>query len=270
VKAIVLRHPGTPAEALNLEEFPDPSPGPRDVVVSVQASRRVFSRRLGSRRRSALGREDAPHFGIRGFRRGRRGGHGSQRRSCWRARRLDPMVPHLRIRPLLPLGAGAVVRGGGISWGRGPERGLRGICPHRTGQPCHVPDNVSYQLAAVAACPIGTALQAIHARSRACGLLRARWSRAQAAEWASTSCSLRSSPARSSPGRQPRPRKWMRFATQGPMRSSKRGSTFRPWCGTSAQAGVDVVIDNVGTAISGDAALSRAGRTVDDGRPAHW
>jgi acryloyl-coenzyme A reductase len=37
-----------------------------------------------------------------------------------------------------------------------------------------------------------------------------------------------------------------------------------------SSGGVDVVIDNVGTAISGDAALSRAGRTVDDGRPAHW
>jgi acryloyl-coenzyme A reductase len=166
VKAIVLRHPGSPAEALKLEEVPDPSPGPRDVVISVQAcgvcyhdvSVRAGVLRAGVAMPCIPGHEVAGEVvavgsAVNGFRVGDRVAS-TQRfhicgscRYCRSAR--EPLCAEAAF-----LGD-ADLNGGYAEYVRIEPDNL-----------ARVPENVPYESAAIAACAIGTALHAIREVAR--------------------------------------------------------------------------------------------------------
>jgi acryloyl-coenzyme A reductase len=166
VKAIVLRHPGPPPAALNLEELPDPSPGPWEVVISVQACGVCFhdvSVRAGVLRAGVTmpcipghevsGMVVAVGSAVNGFRVGERVASTQRFHICGSCRYCRSARE--------PLCAEAAFLG---------DAGLNGgyaefvrIEPDNL---AHVPDNVSYESAAVAACAIGTALHAIRAVAR--------------------------------------------------------------------------------------------------------
>jgi acryloyl-coenzyme A reductase len=166
VKAIVLRHPGPPAEALNLEELPDPSPAPRDVVISVRAcgvcyhdvSVRAGVLRAGIAMPCIPGHEVsgvvvAVGSAVSGFRVGERVASTQRFHICGSCRYCRSAREPLCAEAAFLGDAG--LNGGYAEYVRIEPDNL-----------AHVPDNVSYESAAVAACALGTPLHAIREVAR--------------------------------------------------------------------------------------------------------
>lgn len=166
MKAIVLRHPGPPAAALNLEELPDPSPAPRDVVISVRAcgvcyhdvSVRAGVLRAGVAMPCIPGHEVsgvvvAVGSAVSGFRVGERVASTQRFHTCGSCRYCRSAREPLCAEAAFLGDAG--LNGGYAEYVRIEPDNL-----------AHIPDNVSYESAAVAACAIGTPLHAIREVAR--------------------------------------------------------------------------------------------------------
>jgi acryloyl-coenzyme A reductase len=248
VKAIVLRHPGLPAEALNLEELPDPSPGPREVVISVRAcgvcyhdvSVRAGVLRAGVATPCIPGHEVsgvivAVDSAVRGFRVGERVASTQRFHICGSCRYCRSAREPLCAEATFLGDAG--LNGGYAEYVRMEPDNL-----------AHVPDSVSYELAAVAACAIGTGLHAIREVAR----LRLGESALVTGAGGGVgvhAVQLAKLAGAFVIGQTTSPEKVyaIRDAGADEVILCKRGQDFSPEVQDLSSGGVDVVIDNVGT-----------------------